>query len=211
MKTIHILILLLCLPLATFAQNAADILDKAAAAYRNSNGITASFSMRILNPQGSLDEKADGIIDMNGDRFALNTPGVKTWFDGKTQWVYMEQTNEVNLSAPDGDDLQLTNPAVLLKNYRKGYTPKYISESTGINSRSVHVLELLPKGKSDISKIILQIEKNSNLPIYIQLEAKNGTRTTIQITNIRTGINQPEATFSFRSSEYPGVEIIDLR
>jgi outer membrane lipoprotein-sorting protein len=148
---------------------------------------------------------------MKGDKFTLVASDIKTWYDGKTQWVYVEPANEVNISSPAGEDLQLTNPAILLRDYRMGYVSRYTGEATGANGKSIQNVELQPKNKSDITKITLQIEKTSSLPIHIQLEMKNGNRSVIQISNIRTGVNRPDDYFTFRQSNYPGVETIDLR
>ena len=210
MKPIHILYVtlsLLAIPAA--AQNAADILEKAAAAYRNSKGISASFTIRTQS--GASSENAEGIINMKEDKFTLATPGIMTWYDGATQWVYLEQANEVNLSSPEGDELRMTNPAVLLRDYRKGFTAVYKGEATGSGARMVHHVELTPTGKSDIAAIELHIDKGNSLPSYIRMNMKNGTYSAIRISNLQTGVSRPDAFFTFPQSKYPDAEVIDLR
>jgi outer membrane lipoprotein-sorting protein len=210
MKRIHILyaaLSLFALPLA--AQNAADILEKAAAAYRNSKGISASFYIRTQS--GSSVENAEGVINMKDDKFTIATPGIMTWYDGTTQWVYLEQANEVNLSSPEGDELRMTNPAVLIRDYRKGFTAVYKGEATGSGARMVHHVELTPTGKSDIAAIELHLDKATSLPSYIRMNMKNGTYSAIRISNLQTGVSRPNDFFAFPQSKYPNAEIIDLR
>jgi len=193
------------------AQNAASILDKAADAYEKSNGISASFTLNTRSDVQKVSESFEGTINMKGDKFTLVTPDMVTWFDGTTQWSYVERNDEVNVSTPSGEELQFTNPALLLRAYKKGFTPKYIGESTASNGKSAYDIELTPKKKGDILKVELQIEKFSNFPAKIKVEAKNGISNTIHISNLKTGVNQPDDFFVFKESDYPDAEVIDLR
>ena len=171
------------------AQNAVSILDKAADAYENSNGISASFT---LNTRSDVQKVSES-------------------FEGTIQWSYVERNEEVNVSTPTGEELQFTNPALLLRMYKKGFTPKYIGESTASSGKSAYDIELTPKKKGDILKVELQIEKSSNFPAKIKVEAKNGISSTIHISNLKTGVNQPDDFFVFKESDYPDAEVIDLR
>ena len=206
---------LLCLLFGTRvisqAQNPVAILDKAASAYENSNGITASFELNTRSDVQKVSESFEGTINMKGDKFTLVTPDMITWFDGTTQWTYVERNDEVNVSTPSGEELQFTNPALLLRVYKKGFIPKYIGESTASNGKTAYDIELTPKKKGDIIKVVLQIEKFSNFPASIRIEAKNGVSNTIHISQLKTGINQPDDFFVFKESEYPDAEVIDLR
>ncbi|MDR0748669.1 MAG: hypothetical protein LBF62_03735 [Tannerellaceae bacterium] len=207
------LYILICLILASgiSAQNAIDILDKAAAACNTSNGLSAIFAIRACSEQQNTAESFEGKINMKGDKFTLQTPHILTWYDGATQWVYMARTGEVNISVPTGDELQLTNPAILLNSYRKGFTAAFKGESTAPNGKAACNVTLTPKKKSDVTKIELQIEKYASLPASIVIQMKNGVSNTIVISDVKTGVNQPDSFFRFNEAAYPDVEIIDLR
>lgn len=193
------------------AQNPVSILDKAATAYENANGISASFTLNTRSEVQKMSESFEGTIQMKGDKFALITPDMSTWFDGKTQWTYVERNEEVNVSTPSGEELQFTNPAMLLRVYKKGFTPAYIGESTAANGKAAYDIKLTPKKKGDILSVELQIEKSSALPVKIRVEAKNGISNTIHISDLKTGVNQSDDFFVFKESEYPDAEVIDLR
>jgi outer membrane lipoprotein-sorting protein len=193
------------------AQNADIILDKAAEAYTNSNGITATFAMRTHLKQQDVTESFEGKINIKGDKFTLATPDLRTWYDGTTQWTYMERSEEVNITSPVGDELQLTNPAILLKSYKKGFNASCRGESTAFNGKATYDIELTPKKKNNITKIALQIEKFSSLPASISVEMKNGTNNVIHISELKKDVNQPDSFFVFNEADYPGAEIIDLR
>lgn len=193
------------------AQNPVSILDKAAMAYEDANGILASFALNTRSAVQNMSESFEGTIHMKGDKFKLITPDMITWFDGKTQWTYVERNDEVNVSTPSGDELQFTNPAMLLRVYKKGFTPKYIGESTAANGKAAYDIQLTPKKKGDIISVELQIEKFSGYPVKIRIEAKNGISNTIHISDLKTGVNQSDDFFVFKESEYPDAEVIDLR
>ena len=127
------------------AQGAAELLDKAAAKYEHSNGISATFEMRTKTPTQPAGDRMEGKIEMRGEKFVLETADVKTWFDGTTQWSYVENNEEVNVSNPTGDELKMTNPVLLLSSYQKGFKAAYKGESTAANGKSVFDIELTPK------------------------------------------------------------------
>lgn len=193
------------------APDAAAILDKAAAAYAGAGGVSASFTLRTHADATQTTESFEGTLDMKGEKFVLNTPDMITWFDGHTQWTYVGRNDEVNISNPTGDELQFTNPALLLHTYKKGYTPVYKGESTAPNGKAAYDIELTPKKKGDILKVALQIEKRTHYPASITLESKNGVRHTIRIGKLQTNVNQPDSFFVFKEADFPDAEIIDLR
>lgn len=215
LKITRLSILLLCLLLGFNleggAQNATSILDKAASAYENSNGLKAYFTMQTRSDVQKVSESFDGTIDIKGDKFVLKTPDMITWFDGTTQWSYVERNEEVNVSTPTGEELQTTNPALLLRSYKKGFSATLKGESTAPNGKAAYDIELTPKKKSDIIRVELQIEKFSGLPASIAVFAKNGLSNTIRIGKMETGVNQPDSFFVFNEKDYPDAEIVDLR
>ena len=125
------------------------------------------------------------LVDIKGDKFVLKTPDMITWFDGTTQWSFVERNEEVNVSTPTGEELQATNPTLLLRSYEKGFTAKYKGESTSPSGKAAHDIELVPKKKSDIVRVELQIEKFSGLPASIAVFSKNGiSSTTVSYTHL---------------------------
>lgn len=202
---------MLCVSAGLSAQNAASILDKAAKAYEDANGVKAEFAMRVRSDKHQTTESFEGEIQIKGNKFTLRTPDVLTWFDGKTQWTYMLRTEEVNVSNPDGEELQLMNPALLLKNYKKGFDTKYKGESTAANGKSAYDVTLIPRKKGSVIQVDLQIEKLSNFPAALTVVSKDGMTSTIRIANIKTGLNQPDSNFVFNASDFPDAEVIDLR
>ena len=134
-----------------------------------------------------------------------------TWFDGQTQWSYVERNEEVNVTTPTAEELPFTNPALLLRTYKKGFTAVYKGESTAANGKMAYDIELTPKKKSDLTKVTLQIERQSSQPVRIVLYTQNGMSSTLQIKQLQTHQNQPDRFFVFNEADYPDAEVIDLR
>lgn len=209
-KTILISIFLLLVGIVS-AQDVQLILTEAAKVYEQSNGIKADFVLLTRSEQQKMSESFEGIVNMKDEKFTLSTPDSYTWFDGITQWTYVERTDEVNITTPTGEELQFTNPALLLRSYKKGFSAEYKGESTATNGKAAYDIVLMPKKKGDIEKVELQIEKFSHLPASITVIGKNGIHTTIRISKLSTGINQPDSFFVFKETDYPDAELIDLR
>lgn len=212
MANMFLFMLLVSFPtLSMQAQDANSILERAVEAYESSNGIEAAFAISTNMPAQSSSEDVEGTINIKGDKFTLVTPGMRTWFDGTTQWSYLERNEEVNVTTPTGDELLFTNPALLLKNYKRGFTAKYIGESTSKSGKTLYDIELTPKKKGDVVKVELRIEKFSSLPASIKVISKNGANSKIEIGEIKTNMRQPNSMFQFNPDDYPDAEVIDLR
>ena len=198
-KGIVLLLLSFCSVLGGLAQDAVAILDKSAQFYEQSNGIKAKFTLHTSIPQQNVSESLEGIIQMKGDKFKLETPDMTTWYDGKTQWVYVERNEEVNISTPTGDELQFTNPAV------------YKGSSTTRQAKAAYDIVLTPNKKSDVKRVEMQVEKLSGAPAAFTITDKNGATYSIYISQWQTEVNQKDAVFVFNGKDFPDAEIVDLR
>lgn len=209
---LKLLILITLIPfLGIEAQNARAILDKAAAAYTKAGGLTASFTLDSKEIKTKSIYSIDGTISMKGDKFKIDIPDATTWFNGKTQWVYMKGTDEVNITEPAGEELQGISPSSIFSIYKQGFDLLYKGEKK-IAGIALFEVELISQNKSsNFTKIIVQIDKTTNLFHQIILFDKSGYENKLSIRKMQTNINLLDKTFIFNKSEYPNVEIIDLR
>ena len=124
MERLRITIIALLIAVASYGQTAKQVLDKAAAAVSNKTGITASFTLK----GGQMNTK--GNISIKGQKFQITTSDVLIWFDGKTQWSYVKKNDEVNVSNPNGSQLQALNPYNFIYMYKKGYNSTLTKKGT---------------------------------------------------------------------------------
>lgn len=188
---------MLLFAVASYGQTAKSVLDKAAAVVSNRNGVQASFTLSSKQ-YGST----SGTMAIKGRKFHATTKEAIVWFDGKTQWTYMKQNEEVNVNTPTQADLQAINPYNFIYMYKQGYT------ATMTTSGSSHVVTLKGKGKS-IQEIVITINKQTYVPSQIRM-LQNKQWSTITVSNFKTA-NLSDGIFRFNPKAYPNAEIIDLR
>jgi len=190
--------------------NADVVLEKTASIYEGWEGAEVKFTAQIFAPNMGAPESVEGAIQMKKNKFVLTTPDMTVWFDGKTQWVYNRQTEEVHIATPSGEDLRLLNPMLLLQDYKKDFTVICTGESTSANAKTAYDLTFTPKKKETIEKIEMQVEKNSSLPAKLVVTMRNGLRSAIVLNELKPGKPADEL-FTFPKASYPDAEIIDLR
>lgn len=201
MNRIYTLFFLLMLTLSLSAQQdtkAKNILDKTVEKYNQSKGISVIFG-------GSQ----SGKLLLKGEKFQLTTQDVTTWFDGQTQWSYLKQNEEVNISTPTPEELRAINPYAWLSLYKQGFNYRY----SGIKTREGkqgHEIVLTPQTKQDIQSITLLIGSDYE-PIYIGILPTEGQMQEFIVHNYRTQLNLNDNAFRFDKSKYPNAEIIDMR
>ena len=193
------------------AQQAESILEKAAAAYEQSNGMAVQFTVNIRSESQGINEYVEGSIQMKGSKFTLFTPDTRTWYDGVTQWTLVMRTGEVNVTRPSGEELQSTNPLLLLQAYRKNFKPSYIGESTASGGKMADDIMLMARGMQDVETVELQLDRATELPVRMTVTMRSKLRSVIRIKQLQTRCNQTDDMFVFPEKEYPDAEIIDLR
>ena len=186
------------LGVATYGQTAKSVLDKAAAMVSAKEGVRASF--RMTGAHGST----HGTIAVKGRKFYATTPQATIWFDGKTQWTYMKNNDEVNVSNPTESQLQAINPYNFINLYKKGYD--YTLNKSG-KDYVVHLTASNPQTK--IKELFVTIDKTNHRPTQVKL--LQGKKWTIfDITDLKKQAIA-DSQFRFNSKDFPTAEVIDLR
>lgn len=197
------LLLLFTCFFALLTSNAQDnriaekILDKVSVFLSNPEGVRIDFT-------GS----ENGYLIMKGKKFYLNTQNIQSWYDGKTQWSYLTDNEEVNISSPTKEEIQAISPYHLLKRYKSDYTYIYIGQSKR-KGKLVHEINLT--SKSDIINDINLIISDDNKPVAILFYRNNKLMSEVNITSLQTDSKIDDKQFRFDKTKYPQVEIIDLR
>ena len=154
---------------STSAQNAANILAQASNKFSNSKSISATFSL-IDNGRSQ-----SGSIIVAGNKFAISTPQLSTWFDGNTQWSYSPNIKEVNITTPTSDELQQINPFAIISSIRNNFNSKLLSSAKGTYKN-----QLTPKkSNQSIKNVEFTLISSTYFPSLIIITAKNNTKATI--------------------------------
>lgn len=198
MKKLFLLLVVAFFATSVFAaDNAKQILDKTASIVGSKGGAQADFTI------SGAKINASGTIRIKGNKFFANTPQGKVWFDGKTQWTYMQNTEEVNITTPTAAQQAQMNPMTFINLYKSGYK---LSVKTVDGKYEVR---MQAQGTKSIQEMYVVINKTTYTPTQVRMCMK-GKWTTVNIRNFKAA-KQADSVFTFKAGEYPDAEIVDLR
>ncbi len=216
MRHIYSIVLALLLAVNVFAQNdsKSQLILENVSKKINKSTIQADFIFSIKNSQMELNQKNKGTILMKNKRYFIEIPnaGIKIYSDGQSTWNYMANGNQVIISSVNDQNNDLMNPSTLFTIYNNNdYQSKYIGKKSkkGVQYEQI---ELLPKDDdSDFSKIELLVNKKQSMLHLVKLHAKDNSLYQIEIEKMNTNSTISDNKLAFDASQYPDVEIVDLR
>ena len=146
-------------------------MDRTATTFRQAGGIQADFTVQTY-AKGVLQGSSVGTIRLKGEKFLLDADGVKTWFDGRTQWSYLTNSDEVNVSEPTPEELQSINPYALLSIYKQGYHMKLGKTDVYGGKPAYEVILTASDRKKDLQCVIIYVTKDTFQPLCISMTQK---------------------------------------
>ena len=201
MKRIFIIIITALVALLAIAQTPSAMLDKCVAAINAGGGVTANYS--ITSPQGT----SKGNIAMQGSKFRIISQEAKCWYDGKNQWSWSPLTEEVNITSPTPDELQMTNPIAAAQHFKANFKMKKAKAQTA----NTYVIKLTPKKKDNIKTLWLYFDEHTSLLRTARFEMNDKSVYTVKITGYKHK-SLSASTFTFDKSLVPaGTQVVDLR
>ena len=79
------------------AQNnteAEQLIDKLINSIR-SEAVRSNFTLKISEKNAVNSHKFSGIVVLRANQFYLEMDELMVWFDGKTQWAYLKESDEI--------------------------------------------------------------------------------------------------------------------
>ena len=181
-----------------------DLLEEA-----RSSAIKTNFKLIISDKKDPQSMVSTGVFTLKGNKFVLEMDAMKAWFDGKTQWAFVPQSNEVSITEPTVKELSETNPMAILSGFKSKCLIRF---STKIKSAQNYCIEMIPKTKNnEIIKIDVQINKTNGDLVSIKLTNKKGGTTLLTLNNFQKGIHVADNIFVFNAARFKGVAINELR
>lgn len=178
-----------------------QVLQKASTLITATKGVEAKFSINGGGLNGS------GEIKSAGGKFKVTFPQIGVWYNGKDLYTYNKKTSETTVVKPTSTELSESNPL----NYVAGAVNAYNVKFSTIKKAGKTILELTPKKKSEIKRITLTLRNSDYAPEKIVVEPSSGAPVTAEISSLKTGVSLAASEFEYPKSQYPKVEIIDLR
>lgn len=190
---------------------AKTILDKVSSKNKSYKTIKAEFAIILENKKENIKDTKKGLIWIKGNKYKIDLMVSTIFFDGKTQWTYMKESNEVNITEPDPKDDNTLNPAKIFSIYESGFKIRFIKEKFEKN-RAIYEIELYPKDlKKDFTKINLKIDKDKMQIFSMKRFGKDGTDFYLEIISVKPNEEMADNIFLFDKTKFPKVEINDMR
>lgn len=188
------------------------ILAEVSKKYRSYNIIKADFSFSVENKQNNLKQTEKGTLyaKSNSKKYKVTMSERDLISDGKVQWTYLKNDEEVQVSNAD-NTADALNPANVFTIFETGFKYIYNGEKKS-GSRIFQMIDLAPvDAKKPYFKIRLSIDKAAKQLTNVVIFDKNSSIYTYTITGFTPNAKVPESTFTFNAKAYPGVEVVDLR
>ena len=204
MKKLMYLLLGLLLPVWIVAQNntTADAVLLDFLTKIDNQTLTANFTITVTE-HANQPISYTGKMQMRGDRFRLNMLGNEGAYDGKTYYLFSEETNELTLSTPTHAELLEINPVLFARQLQRLSTVRF-NASNKDNKR--YLIDLVPNNQeTGIRKFSIKLRKGSLIPEEITVN-EGSTTTTIRFSEATYDTMMP----SFVISK-PGAFVNDLR
>ena len=191
---------------AQYDPEAKSVLDAMSAKYKAVGAFSASFSQKIENQSAGLDETMEGKITVKGGKYKLEILGTEIYNNEKEVWVFSPELEEATVSPYDPTEEEIT-PGNVYDLYKKGF--KYALMAKIANGDQV--IELDPESRDKTyHKIRMVIDSKNGLKSFSVFE-KNGNRYLYTVTDFEPLPSLENAFFTFDTSKYPSVEIVDFR
>lgn len=205
----HILLIfsILALTLNIKAQDVEMVFKNAVEKLKSYDNIEIAFDYNMINTEAGIYETMEGMGFLKGDAYKLRIMGQDIICDGTTMWTYNADAEEVMISDVDNSDGS-GSPLAFIESYYDNITAKFLDESNE-DVKKIEAKSLL--GDENIEKIIVTLNVKSLEIKDIHVFDNDKNEFVYEITRFVTNQRLPEDFFTFKESDYPNAEIIDMR
>ncbi len=196
-------LLLLLFSIGTsWAQNpSAALLDKVSKQMASKENISLEFNYALFNAEAKINQETAGKVYIKGDKYHFEYLGVIQINDTKKTYTIVPENEEVTI-VDNKNAIDEMNPAKILSFYKEGYRFTWdIPQNVG--GRKIQYIKLNPiDSTSDIASILLGIDTLKNEVFKVIETGKNGTKTTITISQYKSNSTLDPALFIFDEKKY---------
>jgi len=186
-----------------------EILDRLTSVTEAYKTIKIEFAYKMENTDAGINESTDGTLILEGEKYRLDIAGQVVICDGETVWTYIEDAEEVQINTVDESEETIT-PGKLLTSYNKDYRSNFVKEDF-MYGTTVNIVDLTPTEGKSYSKVRLIIDKVKDQLHEITIFDKNGSTYSYIIKKFEPNVDVKPSKFTFDKSEFPDVEVIDMR
>ena len=208
MKKLIAIISFIALATTAMAQTAEEIVSRMNAEmskHDESEGFAITMDMKIILV-GTISSRSYILGDKM--RIEANKDGKDfiTWSDGKTEWSYDSETNEIEITnAKPREKSDKDSNTKMFKNVTEGYDVRIDKET----ATEWHIRCKRSKSNPDKDapkRMDLVVAKDTYWPVSLTTSV---TAASLTMRDISYGVTEQQVTFN--EKDYPGVKIVDKR
>ncbi len=197
------------------AQEPAATLQRAVAAYRNAETISATFDQTVTNPLTDRTLSTSGeLLRRKPNLLSVSFSGAdpdRIVADGSNLWVYVPSTapgQVIKVPAAAGERGMFVDPmGQILSAPITSYSLADAGNAT-VAGHQTHAITLTPKSQDALfTKATLWIDDSDGLVRQIQTTEPSGLVRKIVVTRFQTNVSIPRSAFQFTPP--PNVRVID--
>ena len=208
LKHLFIIFSLLFSSITAFAQSGKEVLDATAQLLTKSTATRVVFTG--TNFSGTQETgNFGGTIVLKGSKYNLESDMIRAWFDGKTLWTILANSEEINVSEPTPEELQSMNPLSFINLYKQGFN--LTCDKMDYNGTAAYIVKLHPTAASNsIAEMSVIVSQATKLPLSIRMK-KGNDWFRIRITACELNLKFDDNFFRFDQGLFPSYDVIDLR
>ena len=215
MKNVIMLIVSTFFAAALFAQGQTpqmQILDQVAEKTEKYIGLKIDFTTYVENLHNAKRDSYKGSAVYKSGLYKMDLMGQVVYSDGKTNWTYLKDADEVNITNNGENEAFMTNPQAILKDYKSKFKVNYISDKFE-NNRALMEFDFFPKQieNKKYSKITIRIDKTKKQIYSVRYVGKDGVNYLVEIDKMLENPTIQDSEVKFSKTLYPDAEIIDMR
>ena len=215
MKRVILLIIASLASLMMSAQGSTsqmEILDQVAVKTEKYVGLKIDFTMYVENLHNAKRDSYNGNAVYKQGLYKMDIMGQVVYSDGKTNWTYLKDADEINITNNSENEAFMTNPQAMLKDYKSKFKVNYISDKFEKN-RALMEFDFYPKQieNKKYSKITIRIDKTKKQIFSVRYVGKDGVNYLVEIDKMLENPTIADTEVKFNKASYPGAELIDMR
>lgn len=218
MKMKKIVIVLFALITLGFAQAQNDkeadvLLEKVAEKYKTYQTAKLDLNLKIKQPEADEEVVQKATFWLKKEMFKIDFEERVIVSDGTTQWTYLKEVNELQISHYDPSSL-LFSPSQIFDVYSEEYIYRIREERKNKKGEVLKQIEMSPIDKDlNIFKIILTVNTKTLNVESTEVLDKSGIRFAYEVVDLEKNPKLADDFFQFDRTKYDidSDDIIDLR
>ncbi|HOW40814.1 MAG TPA: outer membrane lipoprotein carrier protein LolA [Bacteroidales bacterium] len=187
---------------------AVKVLDKFSGNAQAAPSVSIKFRLITDDLAENKSDSVKGSVIISKDKYYLDLPDNKIWFDGTVSNSYLTNEQELTITKPNKKDNSFqSKPSGIFTMYKKGYKARLVEEKS-----DSWIIDLYPEDiKSELVRVRLVLGKAKTDLKRLEYKRNDGIVVSVIVSDYNLQFKPGPDTFVFSREKYPDADIIDMR